>query len=301
MRFSVWPSFQRPWDEVLELARMVEADGWHGLWYADHYMPDTPDGAPSDGAGLECWSVIAGLAAAVPRLQLGSLVSPTTVHHPAVLAKRACTIDVMSGGRLVLGVGAGWQVNEHRAYGIDLPPPGERVDRFAEALEILRVLLRNDRTTFTGRHFTVTDAPCEPKGVGPLELMVGTGSPRMCRLTARFADHWNSWGNHAEFTARRERLLAACAREGRDPSTMRVSAQALLFLQDDPDAAPGVLARAPGDRSLAGTPEQLVEQIAWYAEQGVDEFIVPDFTLGPTPAARSEAYQRIRTEIVAAL
>jgi alkanesulfonate monooxygenase SsuD/methylene tetrahydromethanopterin reductase-like flavin-dependent oxidoreductase (luciferase family) len=297
----VWPSFQRPWEEVLELARGVEADGWHGLWYADHYMPDTPDGAPSDGPGLECWAVLAALAAAVPRLQLGSLVSPTTVHHPAVLAKRACTIDRIAGGRLVLGVGAGWQVNEHRAYGIELPPPGERVDRFAEALAILRSLLHEARTSYEGRHFTMTDAPCEPKPVGPLELMVGSGSPRMCRLTARYADHWNSWGNHDEYTARRERFLAACEREGRDPATIRCSAQALLFLQDDPDAAPRVLAHAPGDRSLAGTPEQLVEQLAWYAEHGVDEFIVPDFTLGPTAEARREAYDRIRTDIVPAL
>jgi alkanesulfonate monooxygenase SsuD/methylene tetrahydromethanopterin reductase-like flavin-dependent oxidoreductase (luciferase family) len=189
MRFSVWPSFQRPWAEVLDLARHVESAGWHGLWFADHYMADTPDGSPSDDPALECWTTLAALAAAVPRLQLGSLVSPSSVHHPALLAKQATTVDQVAGGRVVLGVGAGWQVNEHRAYGFELAPPKERVDRFAELIQILRSLLHDDRTTFHGRWFTVEDAPCQPKGAdGPIPIMVGTPSPRMLRLTARWAD-----------------------------------------------------------------------------------------------------------------
>ena len=93
MRFSVWTSFARPWPELVAFARHAEEQGWYGIWYADHYMPDTPDGVPADGMALECWSMLASIAAAVPRLRLGSLVSPSTVHHPALLAKQAATID----------------------------------------------------------------------------------------------------------------------------------------------------------------------------------------------------------------
>ena len=218
MRFSVWPSFQRPWSEVLDLARHVESDGWHGLWFADHYMADTPDGSPSDDPALECWTALAALAAAVPRLQLGSLVSPSSVHHPALLAKQATTVDQVAGGRVVLGVGAGWQVNEHRAYGFELLPPKERVDRFAELIQVLRGLLHDQRTTFHGRWFTVEDAPCQPKGAdGPIPIMVGTPSPRMLRLTARWADVWNGWGTPQAIRAKVAALDAACEAEGSRP------------------------------------------------------------------------------------
>ena len=195
MRFSVWPSFQREWTEVLELARRAEAQGWDGIWFPDHYMADDPKGEPSDEPALECWSTLAALGAAAPRLQLGSLVSPSTVHHPALLAHQATTVDMVSGGRLVLGIGAGWQVNEHKAYGWELPPPKARVDRFAEFIEILHGLLHDKRTTFAGKYFSVVDAPCEPKGAtDPVPILVGTGGPRMLRLTARWAQAWNVWG-----------------------------------------------------------------------------------------------------------
>lgn len=300
MRFSVWPSFERPWDELVAFARHVEQQGWDGLWYADHYMPNTPDGAPADGYALECWSVLAGLAAAVPRLRLGSLVSPTTVHHPALLANRAATIDQMSGGRLVLGIGAGWQVNEHAAYGFELFEPKDRVDRFAEAIEIVRRLLRDERTTLEGRHFRVVDAPCDPKPVqDPLPILVGTGSPRMMRLTARFADEWNTWGTPAGVRDRMAALDAACEAEGRDPATVARCAQALVFLSDDESFLEKVRANAPADRSIIGTPAQLAEVVADYAAAGLDELIVPDFTMGSTPETRRDAFDRFLAEVAA--
>jgi alkanesulfonate monooxygenase SsuD/methylene tetrahydromethanopterin reductase-like flavin-dependent oxidoreductase (luciferase family) len=257
-------------------------------------MNDAPDGAPSDGEALECWSVLAGLAAAVPRLRLGSLVSPTTFHHPALLAKQACTVDRISGGRLILGIGAGWQVNEHRAYGVELPEPGPRVTRFAEAIEILRRLTTEARTTFAGEHFTLTDAPCEPKPVqSSLPIMVGTASPRMLRITARWADEWNTWGDPAETARRTELFRAACEREGRDPATVRRSAQAMVFLVDDADAAARLREKVPEGRSIVGGDEAVLEAVAAYEALGVDELIVPDFTLGPTAQARLEAYARL--------
>jgi alkanesulfonate monooxygenase SsuD/methylene tetrahydromethanopterin reductase-like flavin-dependent oxidoreductase (luciferase family) len=299
MRFSIWPTYERPWDETLALALAAEADGWDGFWYADHYMPNTDDDAVTDGPALECWSVLAAIAATVPRLRLGSLVAPTTVHHPALIAKRAATIDRISGGRLVLGLGAGWQVNEHTAYGIELFAPKERVDRFAEAIEIVRTMLAGGRTTFAGQHFTMTDAPCEPGPIqSPLPILVGTGSPRMLRITARFADEWNTWGAPALVAQRVAALHTACEKEDRDPATMRTSAQALVFLVDDADKAAQLRPHVPEDRSVVGGVSELQDTIGEYAALGIDELIVPDFTLGATASERLDAYRRIKAEVL---
>ena len=254
MDMSIWPSLERSWDEVLDVAHYAELTGWDGFWFADHLMPNTLDDAPSDGPTLECWAVLAALAAAVPRLRLGSLVTPTTMHYPAVLAKRAATVDHISGGRLVLGIGAGWQVNEHRAYGIDLLPLGERVSRFSEALQILRGLLLESRTTFAGRHLTVIDAPCEPKPLQqPLPILVGAAGPRMLRATARWADEWNTWGDLDQAAHRHGLLVAACEAVGRDVATLRRSVQAMVFLTDDRGTRRGADAVGAVARRLAGS------------------------------------------------
>ena len=284
------------------MATWAEAAGWHGLWYADHLMPNTEDGSPDDGDALECWTVLAGLAPITTRLRLGSLVSPVTFHHPLVLAKRATTVDHLSGGRAVLGIGAGWQVNEHACAGIELPPPGPRVDRFAEAIEMIHGVLANQRTTTSGAWFQATDLPFQPKPVQTrLPIVVGTGSPRMSRLTARFADEWNTWGNPTELRRRTEIFDAACEREGRDPKSIYRSAQALIFITDDPAAAAKIAERAPADRTLVGNLDQLTEIIATYTAAGIDEFIVPDFTLGSTHAERLESHARLNEHVVAAL
>lgn len=299
MRYSIWPTYERPWDETLALALAAESDGWDGFWYADHYMPNTDDDSVTDGPALECWSVLAAIAATVPRLRIGSLVAPTTVHHPALIAKRAATIDRISGGRLVLGLGAGWQVNEHTAYGIELFAPKERVDRFAEAIEIVRSMLAGGRTTFTGAHFSVADAPCEPGPVqSPLPILVGTGSPRMLRITARFADEWNTWGDPDLVADRVAALRAACEKEGRDPATMGTSAQALVFLVDDADKANQLRPHLPEGRSLLGGVAELQDAVGRYAQLGIDELIIPDFTLGGSPSERLDTYARIKAEVL---
>src|SRR6476659_32472 len=132
MRFSVWPGYFWPWDDVISLVEHCDATGWDGVYLADHFMPDTPDGSPAGGAVLECWSCLAALAARTSTLRLGTLVASVTYRHPATIAKAAATIDVISGGRLVLGLGAGWQINEPAAYGIELGSVTERMDRFEE-------------------------------------------------------------------------------------------------------------------------------------------------------------------------
>jgi probable F420-dependent oxidoreductase len=301
MRFSVWPSPARSTDEVLGLARAADAAGWYGIWFADHYMPNTEDGTVDDGDTHEAWAVLPALAAVTERLRVGPLVSPTSVHHPAVLANRAASIDHLSSGRFVLGLGAGWQVNEHGAYGIELAAPGPRVARFEEAIQIIRSLLSQPRTTFDGTYYRITDAPCRPAPVqSPLPILVGTGSPRMLRITARHADEWNTWGDPTMAGQRRTLLLEACEAVGRDPGTIHTSAQAMVFFADDEAQAVSILEHAPAQRSIGGTSSQLVDVVGQYAELGFDEFIVPDFTLGRERAQRAEAYERFHSEIASA-
>jgi len=301
MEFSLWPSNAHTWDETLELARFAEAAGWRGFWFADHIMSQTPDDSPGEGDAQECWSILAAVAAAVPRIRLTSMVTPVTVHHPVVVAKRAATVDQISGGRVTLGLGAGWQVNEHRHYGFDLPAPKERVDRFAEAIELIASLLDGGRTTFGGQYFQVDDAPFAPTPVqSPLPLLVGTGSPRMLRLTARWADEWNTWGDPAQVGERTTAFLEACEREGRDPATVHRSVQAMIFLVDDPDRAAKLRERAPEGRSLVGAPAEIIDEIGKYVELGVDEFAIPDFTLGGSQAERMDILARLDAEVVSA-
>ncbi len=301
MKFSVWPSFQRPWSELVALARTIDAGPWHGLWYADHLMPNTEDGSPIDGDAFECWTMLAGLAAVTTRVRLGSLVSPVTFHHPVVLAKRATTVDHISGGRAVLGLGAGWQVNEHAAIGVELPPPGERVSRFEEAIEIVTRVRTERRVTTEGTHFVVTDLPFDPKPLQHrLPVMVGTGGTRMLGITARWADEWNTWGDPATVHEVTSSFRAACDREHRDPDGIHRSAQALVFLTADAATADKLRGRTPAGRSLVGTAEQLVEQLGSYVELGLDEFIVPDFTLGTSAEERAHSIAVFTEQIIPA-
>lgn len=302
MKFSLWPSPERTWSEVRDLALFADTSSWHCLWYADHFMPNSPTDDITDGPVHECWSVIAGLAAVTSRLRLGSLVSPTTVRHPAVLANTAATIDQMSDGRLTLGIGAGWQVNEHRAYGIDLLGAKERVDRFEEAIQIIRLLLTQERTTFTGRHFQITDAPCQPRPVqSPLPLLVGTGGPRMSAITARFADQWNTWGHVDTARERLDVLDRACSAVGRDPSTLHRSVQALFFRVDDAASADAIRSAAPADRSIIGDASIMIEALTSYRDLGFDEVIIPDFTLGREASSRRDTYLWFAEEVIARL
>lgn len=300
LSFSLWPSPEREWEELTSLAQYADSAQWHCLWYADHFMPNTGDETIIDGSVHECWSVIAAITAVTSRLRIGSLVSPTTVRHPAVLANTAATIDRLGHGRLVLGIGAGWQINEHRAYGIDLLEPKDRVDRFEEAIQIVRSLLDHETTTFAGKHFTITDAPCQPRPIqNPLPILVGTGGPRMSRITAMHAEEWNTWGDVKGASERLATIRRACESIDRDPATLRTSAQALFFLVDDAATAKKIAERASAERPMiVGDAHQIAAALASYGEAGFDEIIIPDFTLGATPSARREMYERFATDVL---
>ena len=298
MQFAVWPGTQQEWTDILEVARHAELSGWDRLYVADHFMSNDD---PAAGPMLECWSTVTALAAAVPRIGIGTLVCGNTYRHPAVLANQAAAADIVSGGRVVLGLGAGWQQNEHDKYGIPLPPVKERMDRFEEACRIVRSLRDEERTTFAGEHYQLTDAPMNPKPVGPLPLLVGGGGEkRTLRIAAQYAEEWNVWSSPEVFRHKREVLERHCDEVGRDPAQIRTSTQALLFLSDDEERNADLRGRDLGRSTLIGTPAELVETVAAYRDAGVDELIVPDFTLG-TGERRRETLDRFREEVVLAL
>jgi alkanesulfonate monooxygenase SsuD/methylene tetrahydromethanopterin reductase-like flavin-dependent oxidoreductase (luciferase family) len=291
MRFSIWPIAYQPWTDVLATAQHAAATGWDGVWFADHFMPDDSaavSAAPGSRGGfplttptLEAGSVVAALAAAVPRLRIGTLVYGNTYRHPAVVANMAATVDQVSGGRFTLGLGAGWQQNEHRQYGIPFPSVRERVDRFEEAVTVIRSLLREERSDFSGRYYGLVDAVCEPKPVQEhLPILIGaSGEQRMLGLVARLADQWNCWGLPDLIEYKSSVLDQHCERAGRAPGAIARSAQALLFLTEDDATADRLIGSSPLP-AYGGSSERIAETVAAYAKAGVDELIVPDRTLG---------------------
>jgi alkanesulfonate monooxygenase SsuD/methylene tetrahydromethanopterin reductase-like flavin-dependent oxidoreductase (luciferase family) len=190
---------------------------------------------------------------------------------------------------VVLGVGAGWQRNEHHQYGITLPEPRELVDRFAEACQVLAALLSDTRTTFEGRYYTLLDAECEPKPVqAPLPLLVGGKGDRMLGITARHAQEWNMWASPETLRERGAVLDAHCERLGRDPGTVERSVQALVHVTED-EAAAKALTEAVAPRPVcAGSPERFGEMVAAWADAGATEVVVPDFALGRGQDRRDE-------------
>lgn len=288
MRFSIWPSPGRPWDDVHELAAHCERTGWDGVYFADHFMPNGPDRDPVDGDVLECWSVISALAALVPRVRLAPLVSSVTYRHPALLAKIAAAVDQVSHGRLTLGIGAGWQENEHASYGIALGTVRELMDRFEEAAQILRSMLDQPRTTFKGTYFQLSDAPNQPAPVqARMPLLVGGGGERRTlRIAARYADQWNSWTTPELLAHKVAVLREHCEQVGRDPEEIHVSTQALLFLSTDEEWLKDKREGPPGRPVIVGTPAEVADIVGRYREAGADELIIPDFTLGSLTRAK---------------
>jgi F420-dependent oxidoreductase-like protein len=219
------------WSDILAVWR--EADDielFESGWIFDHFYPIVGDPA---GPCIEGWTALAALAQATRRLRLGTLVTGIHYRHPAVLANMAATIDVISGGRLELGIGAGWNELESGAYGIELGSRRERSDRFEEACEVLVSLLSQEKTTFSGQYYQLTDAYNEPKGPQrphPPVCIGGSGEQRTLRTTAKFAQHWN-WtggGTPADFAHKRDVLYAHCADIGRDPKEITLSSHVNL-------------------------------------------------------------------------
>ena len=295
MQLSLWPSPTLTFNAVVDLARHAEATGWDGLWYADHFMPNAPD---TSAPWPEAWTTLTGVGALVPRLRLGTLVTGNTYRHPAVLAKMAATLDHMTGGRVVLGLGSGWQENEHQQYGIPFYTVRERLERLDEACAVIKALFSESKASFDGRFYQLEDASLEPKPVQqPLPLLIGGGGEkRTLRITARHADAWNVWGDVEILRHKMEILDRHCADLGRDPKAIRRTAVALLFMSDDEKYLEQMRSADIAMPTVIGTPEEVRETLDAYASIGVDEFIVPDFNLGER-AQKVETLDRFITEV----
>ena len=294
MRFAFWPGSANSWDDTLALSQHAEATGWDGIYFADHFMPNMAD---TSGPTMECMTVLAALAVAVPRVRLGSLVLGNTYRNPAVMANAAANIAIISGGRYVLGLGAGWQENEHTAYDIPFYDVPERLRRLDEACQIVRGLFRNEKTTVDGRYYHVVDAPLAPKPATPPKLLIGGGGEKVTlKIAAKYADEWNVWGLPELLTSKMAVLDEHCSKLGRNPKEIERSAVALLALTDDPAVAERT--RASGRPVIAGTADQVAETIQQYIDAGVNEVIIPDFNLGRTREAKFEAMDRFANDVV---
>ena len=279
MRFSFWPQPTQSFEIVRSLGQFVEQGGWDGIWLADHFMPNAED---TSAPWPEAWTTMAAIAATVPRIRLGTLVTGNTYRHPAVLAKMAATVDHISGGRLVLGLGSGWQENEHRKYGIPFYTVGARLARLEEACQVITRLFTEDSVNFDGKYYQLADAPLVPKPVqDPLPLLIGGGGEKKTlRITAAYANEWNVWGTVDILKHKMAILDRHCEDLGRDPAKIRRSAVALLFLSEDAGYIEKMKSRTGAQPTIAGGVSELQDIIAAYKEAGVNELIVPDFTLG---------------------
>ncbi|WP_280400901.1 LLM class F420-dependent oxidoreductase [Nocardia carnea] len=231
MRFAFKTSPQdTTWADMLAVWRAADdIEIYESGWTFDHFYPIFSD---STGPCMEGWTTLTALAQATERLRLGTMVTGVHYRHPAVLANMAATLDIISGGRLELGIGAGWNEEESGAYGIELGSITERLDRFDEACQVLIGLLSQETTDFAGKFYQLTNARNEPKGPQrphPPICIGGNGEKRTLRTTARYAQHWNFVaGTVEEFARKRDVLAAHCADIGRDPSEILLSAQRRL-------------------------------------------------------------------------
>jgi F420-dependent oxidoreductase-like protein len=285
MRFSIWPSNQRPFADTLAVVQACEGFGWHAAYYADHFMPNGADATPLRGDVLEAMVTLGGLAAATTSIRLGTLVASATYRHPAVAAKMFATLDEMSRGRAIVGLGAGWQENEHASYGIELGTIPERIDRFEEYVEVVHSLLSEESTTVDGRYYRITDGPLDPRPSPPPPLLLGVrGERRTMGLAARYADVWNAWTSPEDHRRLNGVLDEHCERIGRDPRQIARTTQAMVMISTDEEWL-GRHRGGPAGSAVVGTPNEVLDVMSEYAAAGCDEFIVPGFLLGDAARA----------------
>jgi F420-dependent oxidoreductase-like protein len=233
------------WQDMLDIWRATdEVDVFSSCWNFDHFYPLVGD---SNGPCMESWVTLTALAANTRRVRVGCMVQGTPYRHPAVIANMAATLDIVSDGRLNLGLGAGWHEDECAAYGIDLLPLKQRMDRFEESVQVVRSLLAQENTTFKGDYFELTNARCEPKGPqagGPPIVIGGGGEKRTLRIAAMYADHWNlSFASPDQFRAKYQILQQHCADVGRDINEIECSVQIALVADEDPQVSATVAAQ----------------------------------------------------------
>jgi F420-dependent oxidoreductase-like protein len=287
VRFGVTlPQIKRTWAEARDAAVEFDRLGFHSVWVCDHLygvpMPNLPI--------LEAWSELAAVAAVTHRVELGTLVTPPFFRNPAVLAKQVATIDQISNGRVIVGLGSGWFASEYEAYGVPFPPVGERLEALEETCELMKRLFTEEQATFTGKHARAEQAWCEPKPVRrPPILIGGGGEQKLLRIVAKHADIWNNLAvNQAKLGEKVEVLRRRCEEAGRDPASIEISQQCLVVIAADDAGAREALAKAAriygghmggglDEHGIWGTPEQVIERIERHRALGCTLFVMEFF------------------------
>ena len=276
------------WPELLDMTQAIEDLGYDSAWLGEHLLYRWPDRDPR--GPWEAWSMLSAIAASTKRIEFGPLVACTSFHNPALLAKQAATIDEISGGRLILGLGAGWNETEFRAFGY---PFDHRIDRFEEAFTIIRTLLREGAIDFEGRFYQARDCELLPRGPRPdgPPLMIGSIGPRMLRITMPHVQSWNAWfadtdNRPAGVAPLRELVDDACRDVGRDPASVERTVAVLVRF-------PGGTGRIMGSTSgpqhtpLEGTADQMADELRAYARAGIGHI---QLVIDPITRASIEAF-----------
>jgi F420-dependent oxidoreductase-like protein len=269
-------------EKVVEFATTAEDSGFSTLWVMDHFYQLPPLGG-GDQPMLEAYTLLGALAARTSRAQLGTLVTGVTYRNPAMLAKIITTLDVISKGRAILGIGAAWHDIEHDGYGFEFPPVKERMDRLEEAVQICRLMFRQDHASFEGRYYSITDARNLPRPIqpgGPKIMIGGGGEKRTLKLVAQYADQCNVTGDVDTIRHKIKVIHDHCASVGRDPSEIEITRMATLVLTESPEQTAQMkdfLANAVGQEGVGafniGEEAEVVDQVAQLLEAGVDELI----------------------------
>ncbi|MFC4125617.1 LLM class F420-dependent oxidoreductase [Nocardia rhizosphaerae] len=312
--FSNTSSVRELFPTVIAQARAAEAAGFDAAFVMDHFYQLPLIGQP-DEPMLEAYTSLGALATATERIQLSALVTGNTYRNPALLAKTVTTLDVVSGGRAVLGIGAGWFELEHQQYGFEFGSFTERFERLGEALQIITPMLRGRHATFDGRWYHTDNAMNEPRIRDDLPILLGGGGEKKTfAMAARFADHLNIICNASELPRKIEALHQRCAEADRDPATLETSFLAFVITDSDGDRArklqrdmlakagidlstmsPEEVGNSPADRQFAGTPDEVAEQIqARVLDKGIDGIIVNMVANGHEPGVIDAAGKALK-------
>jgi alkanesulfonate monooxygenase SsuD/methylene tetrahydromethanopterin reductase-like flavin-dependent oxidoreductase (luciferase family) len=269
------PEVERPvrWSEVREIARTIEDCGFDSIWVGDHLLYRGADGAVK--GPWEAWTSLAALAEATERVRLGPLVAATSFHNPGMIAKFATTIDEISGGRLILGLGAGWNRTEYDAFGF---PYGRRVARFNEAFTIIRTLIRQGSIDFDGEFYQLADMELLPRARPDMEMLIGSNGPRMLRIAVPHVDMWNSWfdgfGNRASGLEDLHQVVdEACADVGRDPQDIERTVAVYVQLGGGEGRQPGDSVRGVAP-PITGTHEEIAAELRAFSSAGISHLQV---------------------------
>jgi F420-dependent oxidoreductase-like protein len=285
------------WERWRRIAEAVESSGLESLWRSDHlFSLFGVAGRP----GLDLWTSLAALATMTRRIRFGPLVCPITFYHPSMLARHAAAVDVLSAGRLELGVGAGWHDREHQAFGIQYPPVGERIRRLDEGVRVIRALWADGPAKFAGRYYQLDDAAGWPKPIQrpTIPMIIGGKGPRLLEVVAKYADEWNCGGSRspADVRAKTEILEAACRKVGRDPRAIRRSWMGAFLIGESgtalerrarkiqeylPPHAATPVAQLPSalkqEGWLIGSPEEIAGQMRDLTAEGIERFMLQLF------------------------